>query len=147
VAEVSLLLIHGVTGLGSAHPKESLEVRCLGAIRLEACGPILSTRPLDVPLNAPKRGRCPLLSMAVPPVLCMENSKNSKNFRELQALDFVASFCALDRLHLETNGCGLGGVVGRSARHSDSILADLTRAEFENISRGPAVALVATLRD
>ena len=69
--------------------------------------------------------------MAVPPVLCMENSKNSKNFRELQALDFVASFCALDRLHLETNGCGLGGVVGRSARHSDSILADLTRAEFE----------------
>ena len=53
MAEGSLLLIHGVTGLGSAHPKESLEVRCLGAIRLEACGPILSTRPLDVPLNAP----------------------------------------------------------------------------------------------
>ena len=76
-----------------------------------------------------------------------EIRKNSKNFRELQALDFVASLCALDRLHLETNGCGLGGVVGRSARHSDSILADLTRAEFENISRGPAVALVATLRD
>ncbi len=97
-----------------------------------------------------KRGRCPLLSMAVPPVLCMEirkHLKNSKNFRELQALDFVASLCALDRLHLETNGCGLGGVVGRSARHSDSILADLTRAEFENISRGPAVALVAALRD
>ena len=77
-----------------------------------------------------------------------KNSKNSKNFRELQALDFVASLCALDRLHLETNdGCGLGGALGRSARHPDSILADLTRAEFENISRGPAVALVATLRD
>ena len=41
VAEGSLLLIHGVTGLGSAHPKESLEVRCLGAIHLDACSPIL----------------------------------------------------------------------------------------------------------
>ena len=44
VAEGSLLLIHGVTGLGSAHPKESLEVRCLGAIRLDACSPILYRR-------------------------------------------------------------------------------------------------------
>ena len=105
-------------------------------------------RPLDVPLNAPKARPMPAALHGCPSGLVRgKNSKNSKNFRELQALDFVASLCALDRLHLETNGCGLGGVVGRSARHSDSILADLTRAEFENISRGPAVALVATLRD
>ena len=82
VAEVSLLLIHGVTGLGSAHPKESLEVRCLGAIRLEACGPILSTRPLDVPLNAPKARPMPAALHGCPSGLVHGNSKKFEKFEK-----------------------------------------------------------------
>ena len=82
VAEGSLLLIHGVTGLGSAHPKESLEVRCLGAIRLEACGPILSTRPLDVPLNAPKARPMPAALHGCPSGLVHGNSK--KKFEKFE---------------------------------------------------------------
>ena len=36
VAEVSLLLIHGITGLGSAHPKESLQLLIAGGANFNA---------------------------------------------------------------------------------------------------------------
>ena len=53
-------------------------------------------RPLDVPLNAPKARPMPAALHGCPSGLVRgKNSKNSKNFRELQALDFVASSALL----------------------------------------------------